>query len=174
MRDLELSETLIQRYRHRGTTPSPEHYESLAHASVLCQFAIVDDFDGSPQGLVVAYNADMRNSHCYIAAISPDSRPGLGAVALVEFITYVMDAFPFRKLYGEVLAPNMAQFRGAVERGLATIEGVLKENDYLEGAYHDRIIVAIYRTTWMKWSKDRKTAGLNGGPLKTPFNPRIL
>jgi RimJ/RimL family protein N-acetyltransferase len=99
-----------------------------------------------PLGSVAIYNADFRNGHAKLAAsLSPfgsSSRAFLEGLEI--FIRYMFGAFPFRKLYGEVLEANLEQFAN----GPFSIEGRLKEHTYCEGRYQDLIHIALYREEW--------------------------
>ena len=69
LRRVELAPHLLQRWRNRGTTPSPGDWMRMVDQPVLAQFLVVDDRDGTEKwlGLVSVYNPDFQHGYAYLA-----------------------------------------------------------------------------------------------------------
>lgn len=148
LREVELSDYLIFRWRHHGAHPSPAEFEADIWSSGLCHF-LVEDAQKRLCGFVSAYDADLAHGHCRMAAAQFDPRASGLSVLTGGFLLwdYLFRGWPIRKIYLESLDFNLAQFRGLLD-DLAREEGVLRQHTYLEGAYHDLHILAIYREEW--------------------------
>lgn len=71
-------------------------------------------------------------------------QPMEGLRLMIEFVFY---AFPIRKLYAEVLEPNLEQFGRGFPR-LLEEEGRLKEHAFVGGTYVDQVILSLTRSRW--------------------------
>ncbi len=137
-------------FRHRGASVSPEEYPRTLWAGVFCQFAVVTRDDTSLVGLATAYNPDLRNGHCRIAAFTLPAarRLGWSLEGIDLFISYLLRVFPFRKLYLDVLEFNMKQFGSIVGHG-AAVEATLTEHEFHDGRYWSLFTLAIARESWL-------------------------
>jgi len=154
-------------FRHQGHTPPPETYAQSLWSGVLCQYIVAGVNDLVPIGIVTAYKADYRNGHVFLAGMSfPDAR---GTTASAEgfelFVEHLFGAFPFRKVYAEILEPNLEQFDSVVGN-LFLEEGRLRGFLFMNGAYVDMITLTLNRDAWE--SRDR----LNGGRLSAFLSSR--
>jgi hypothetical protein len=153
------------RWRFHGTTPSLETFERSLHPGVLCQFVVVPT--GQPQrllGLVVAYNANLQNGYCFLAAVTdPSSGAGILEAAGL-FLRYLIRNWPFRKIYLEVPEYNVAQYQSAVSAGVLREEGRLKEHQYFLDRYWDLITYAIYRDELVKFGERFSSLFVSGVP----------
>jgi len=152
----------IGMFRHQGHTPPPESYTQSLWSGVLCQYIVAGVIDLVPIGMVTAYKADYRNGHVFLAGMSfPDAR---GTTASAEgfelFVDHLFGAFPFRKVYAEVLEPNLEQFDSLVGN-LFLEEGRLREFLFVNGTYVDMITLTLDRHAWE--TRDR----LSGERLST-------
>lgn len=151
LRALELSTELAFRWRHAGAHTSPEQYAASSWNDLLCSFLVFNPADlSSPRGIVSAYQADHANGHCRVAAarFGPSERPALTVMrALVLLFDYLFAGWRFRKLYFEVPAYNLPQFRSAVGQVLVE-EGRLNDYVYLNGEYWDWVFLALTRERW--------------------------
>ncbi len=136
----------LTRYRLRGATPSPESFRQALWERVLAQFVVV--CDGKIIGLVSAFQPDFRNGHAHIAVVArPDAPPGTGMEGVSLLIEHLFAEFDLRKVYAEVMAPNAGAFGSGVGR-VFVVEGRLTGHEYLEGEYHDMLVMAISRERW--------------------------
>jgi RimJ/RimL family protein N-acetyltransferase len=145
----ELSEDLGPRWRHGGNTPGMEAFVRSLWTGVLAQFLVCSRRTGQALGLVSLYNANLQNGYAYFAMAKFQRRtPGrLQLEGAALFLDYVFDAWPLRKVYGEVLGFNFDQF--ASEAGkLFVEEGRLTDHAYFGGRYWDQHVLALYRETW--------------------------
>jgi RimJ/RimL family protein N-acetyltransferase len=147
--ELATSEEIGFRWRYGGQIPQYETFVQQMWSGVLTQFLITQTESGRGLGLTVAYNADLRNGHAYIAAvIDPrEAVPGGGVEANALFLDYLFATWNFRKLYAEVLEFNLVQFSSGLGNAFRE-EGVLRAHHYYAGRFWDQHLVAYYRETW--------------------------
>jgi hypothetical protein len=136
----------LTRYRLRGATPSPEAFRQALWDRVLAQFVVIGD--GTVLGLVSAFQADFRNRHAHVAVVArPDAPPGTGVEGTALLVEHLFSEFDLRKVYAEVMAPNGEAFASGTGR-VFTVEGRLTEHEYLDGTYHDMLVMATTRERW--------------------------
>jgi len=138
-------------YRLRGQLPSPDAFRRFLWDRVLVQHLVVSGSD--VLGMVTAFEADHRNRHAHVAAIAAPSHRATGLVpwALLRFVEELFAAFDLRKLYAEVLQPNLESFRSGVGHRFA-IEGRLRGHEYVDGTYVDLVVLAATPT----WTGERE------------------
>lgn len=158
-------------YRHRGWSVSPEAYPESLWSSVLTQHLIVENSTDRVVGIVASYGYDQINGTAKFAIFVFLPFRGLGwpMEACRILFSYLFLAFPIRKLYAEVLAPNLAQFG----RGFPTLlyeEGRLREHSFAGGRYVDQHILSITRE---RWFQDRRGFAGSSGLLEL-WNERRL
>jgi RimJ/RimL family protein N-acetyltransferase len=128
-------------------------------------------------GLVVAYNADLRNQFAYIGSIfSPELiNSGLGIAALDVFVRYLFATYSFRKLYAEVPEFNLPALGNRIGR-LLKEEGRLRGHSYYNGRWWDQLILAIYPDDYMYRTRLAGLGALGSRPIdrnptEDPDNP---
>lgn len=138
-------------HRFRGATMSPEDYVRQIWTGTLCQYTVVSKATGEPLGLVTAFSADMRNQHCRVAALLlPEFVQEAWPVEGISlFVDHLFSNFPLRKIYGDVLEPNLAQFASLLGSSFSE-EGRLEEHEYIDGKFVALVIIAIYRSQFYK------------------------
>lgn len=146
---IETSGPLAVRWRQGGLTPSPENFASRLWDGVLAQYFVVDNASDELVGIASLYFADMQNRFCHIAfarfgGLRSGRRLLEGALLLID---YAFRRWGFRKLYGETIEYNYAQFRSGAGR-LFREEARIPNHEYLDGQYWDRYILAIYQHEW--------------------------
>lgn len=150
LRRVELSEALAFRWRLGGVHVPPEEFSQSLWSDALAHFIVINRVNGEAIGFVSAYNANHVNGTVFLAAASfslhreVGSRI-LGAIGLL--IDYVFAGWPFRKAYFEAADFNLRQFERAVG-WLLVEEGRLRQHVFLDGAYHDLVTLALWRSTW--------------------------
>lgn len=154
---LAISEENGFRWRYLGAVPTVESFQQNLWSGVLTQFVVVENESSHPIGLVVAYSADLHHGLGYVGGtMTPRvGGTGLSMEGFDIFLRYLFTAWNFRKLYFEVPEYNSRVLRNSVGAVFAE-EGRLRHHIYYDGRYWDRIILAIYRDTWL---------GLPRGPL---------
>ncbi|HEX7135764.1 MAG TPA: hypothetical protein VF228_24510 [Iamia sp.] len=136
----------LTRYRLRGATPSPEAFRQTLWDRVLAQFVVIGE--GKVLGLVSAFQPDFRNRHAHIAVVArPDAPPGAGMEGTALLLEHLFSEFDLRKVYAEIMAPNGEAFASGAGR-VFVIEGRLTEHEFLDGAFHDMLVMAISRDRW--------------------------
>jgi hypothetical protein len=148
LRRIELSELIGPRWRHIGSTPSPEVWMQALHQGVLVAY-VVCNRRMEPLGLVSCYNANPFDRYAYLAAMKFDPvRPSpkfLGGAIL--FIDYLFRSWQFRKIYIETLEYNLAQYGSGLQRSLK-VESCLRSHHYYDGTWWDEYTLALYREDW--------------------------
>lgn len=145
LRSLETEPTAAIWYRHRGASIAPEQFATSLWAGVLNQFVVLARSDGKPLGVVVAYAADFRNQHARLASVlAPASRHTVFAAdAIMTLVRYLFTVYPLRKLYMDVLSPNLVQF-GTLTNFFQQ-EGHFREREYYAGQYVDLHVLTCSR-----------------------------
>ena len=165
---LYTSGTHLTRYRLRGATPSPEAFRHALWDRVLAQFVVMGE--GRVLGLVSAFQADLRNRHAHIAVVArPDAPPGTGMEGTALLLEHLFAEFDLRKVYAEVMVPNGEAFGSGAGR-IFVVEGRLTDHEYLDGGYHDRLVMAISRERWARHVDQL----LGPRPADTPPGPETV
>jgi hypothetical protein len=138
------------RWRHRGTTPSPERLLSSLWDGALVVLLAEHVAAGGPFAMLAAYGADLRNGWCsFGVAAVPDlpagPTPTLDAVVL--FLDYLFALWPLRKVYAEAPGFAFEQYASAVPL-LLEREGLLKGHDFYMGRHWDKHILSVSRVDW--------------------------
>lgn len=152
-------------YRNQAQTPSPQVFVESLWSGVLVQFMAREVGTDAAIGTVTCYNADFRNAHAYIAIhIFPELRlRGWPLEGLVLLVNYLFFAFPFIKLYAEVVEPNLESLRGELLRSVVHREARLRRHSFVAGEYRDRVTLAVYREEWNeKFGDGMPQSGLTG------------
>ena len=137
--------------------------------NVLAQFVCVDNASNRPAGLVFLYAPDLRNGHARIAgSITQDQQWRHGLEAFGLLIDYAFEVFPLRKIYAEVFDFNLSQFSSLIDRRLFVEEGRLRQHEFMRGAYHDMVYLALYKETWLTEGRGL----LRGTALLSVLKPR--
>lgn len=140
----------LVRWRYRGATPSSEAFTRSLWQGVLTQFVITRAGEAEPLGLIVAYNADLRNQTVYAAVMLAPSLEKQGWVldATALFLVFLFQTWPFRKIYYEMLEFNYARIASGEGRHFC-IEGRLREHEFHDGRYWDFFTLAVYREGYL-------------------------
>lgn len=149
LRLLEQTGVSLVRYRHRGQTLSPENFVASLWHGVLAQFVVCTVEEAYSLGLVAAYDADLRNGHCKVAGhVGSSARStGAGIEGFALFFSYLFEAFPFRKLYFDVLSPNLSQFANYERMGIVE-EGRLDQHENAGDEFWDLHVLSLTRSAW--------------------------
>lgn len=159
---LEVSPDVSARWRFRGATPSPESFARSLYDGVLLSLIIEDAERPEVLGVVTAYKADMINGHvCLAAVVVPESLlpRGIALEGVVLFISHCFNTWPFRKLWIETNECSAAAFLSSTRFGVAQ-EARLRDYEFVEGQFRDRLIYSISRADW------EQTSGIYGQLLK--------
>lgn len=149
-------EKTFWRWRFNGVVPTMDAFVRNIATGVLVQYAVLarqveaGPAQGGAQnplvGLVVAYNADLRNGTTYLATLATEHLMGRGVImeASFVFMDYLFTTWPLRKIYSEVLSFNYEQFRSGVGRNFQE-QGRLREHYYMGGRRWDQYVIAVDR-----------------------------
>ncbi len=149
LRAIELSGDTLHSYRSRSSTPSPEQFAHSLWSNVLVNFAICDVSSGAVEGNCACYMAAFRNQTAwFIFVLSGERRQAVDSLEVGElFISYLFRSFPFRKLYADVLEPNVGQFSSAVGRVMVQ-EARFERDVWFQGHWIDRFVFGLWRERW--------------------------
>lgn len=150
LRQIELSGALVETYRFRGRTPSPEAYAVSLWNDTAVNFALCVPPHGEVVGNLACYAASFRDEHAYISVIvAPWARGPATFEAAELFLTYLFDTFDFRKVYADVLGPNVEQF-GSIVDYVAREEARFVGDVKIRGSWHDRLVLAIWQQDYRR------------------------
>lgn len=156
------------RWRYRGATPPYDEFARALWANVFAHYLVRRVGTGEVIGYVCAYGAQIRDRTCYVSFIAVPEVRGRGSMVMGMglFIETLYRIAPFRKLYAEATASNLAQYGRAVRSGLFTIEGTYHRHEWLDGRFEDVHVLATYRSTW---ERHRCRFGF-AGPFQSTFD----
>lgn len=169
LRRYELDLTLGPRWRHRGSTPSPEAFAQSLWSGVLAQYLVHLDGTPEPLGLVTAYGVDLQSGTAWLAmARFPSSaHPAAFLVGARRFVDHLFATWPLRKLCAEVLAPNRAPFGTLLDRWFVD-EGCHRGQAFLDGRYVDQHLVALWREQWAQATRGWSVVAQDGPEATHP------
>lgn len=146
--DLSVGGSTGWRWRFRGVTPEPSRFSELLHQGVLVQH-VVERPGRGPIGLVVAYQADLRNRHAHLGALFDPEHHRLPCTieAVALFLDHLFMLWDLRKVYVEAPEFNLGQFASALGSYLEE-EARLREHEFHDGRWWDQVTAALHRTTW--------------------------
>lgn len=153
---LAVDERTAPHWRYRAGPPRPEDFVRDLWQGVLVQYVVERRDPRERVGQVVAYDANLRDGHCHVAAVfRPDTRVWpLEGVLL--FVNHLFEEYGFRKLYGEVVEYDLRAFESVVGRWVER-EGVLREHERHGGRHWDVHVLALWRDRFMR-DRDRLLA----------------
>jgi hypothetical protein len=142
--------TVARRWRFYHEVPGRAGFGEGILAGVLAH-AVIETRDRVPIGYATAYNADFRSQICMAGSVMGPActAPGLVALGSAWFLDSVFRDYNLRRVYLEVYGHNQPAADAALRRG-GELEGVLRDDLFLDGRYFDRQIVAIRREAWLE------------------------
>jgi RimJ/RimL family protein N-acetyltransferase len=143
-------EKVAWRWRFNGQLPGYEQFVATFHAGVLLQLAVTPRDRDEVIGLVVCYNADLRNGVAYFAMTGSPRVIGTGVLmkAAGLFLGYLFSTWPLRKIYLEALEFNLSTYATGMGRYFSEA-GCLKDHHYFDGRYWDQHILVIDREEFL-------------------------
>jgi RimJ/RimL family protein N-acetyltransferase len=139
------------RWRHRGQALSFDTFSQIVESGTLVHFIVERLANGEPLGYAQAFDASLQWGWCHIAVVL-DPAVALGGWALeapLLFLNYLFEMYELRKLYASVLEFNYEQF-ASYSGDRYHIEARLENHDWYAGRWWDMLILAMYRTDWMR------------------------
>lgn len=132
--------------RYRGATLSPEQFQSRIWDGSFAQFVIEHRARAGVIGHVAAYDPHPSNGYCTISVIGSREFAGSGLIleGLAVFVFYLLDLWPFRKIYAEVPGFAYHHFASGLQRYFRE-EGRLRNHHFALGRWWDVHILALYR-----------------------------
>ena len=115
-------------------------------------FTIYHKGDKCPIGFVGfgRINWVNRNANIFGSIGEPEYwGKGIIGEATKLLIKYGFEELNFHKIYAGVYSPNARSLRAAEKLGFEK-EGVLKEQQYVDGKYHDEHKFSLFKRDWMK------------------------
>ncbi len=134
------------RWRFRGSVPNRQQFLQMLEADVFVQMMCEDRLANVPLSLNVLYSVEPWAQSCYLGYIgvpgASDSMQRTGGLVLL--LAYGFATWPLRKIYLEVPGFNVALLE-SLPRDVVREEGRLRDHYWHEGAWHDKVLLAIYR-----------------------------
>jgi len=147
---LETGSPTATRWRFGTATVSTESYVHLLWQGVVANLLVTSlEAGGAPVGLATIYGADpvSRTAHFAILGEQEEFRTGRLIEGLALLLQHGFSSWGYRKLYAEVLGPNLGQFESAVGT-YCEIEGRLRSHSLVDGRYVDKYLLAVYAEVW--------------------------
>jgi RimJ/RimL family protein N-acetyltransferase len=139
-----------------------EYTRSLGQSDIDVWLMIIDKQQNIPIGFVYTYDVKSWDRHAFLTMyITPSARGkkiGLEAGAL--FVQYLMDYFPFIKLYADVFELNPISHSFVSTYGFVQ-EGFFPSHRYYKGKEWGMYRLALYRDAWES-RKDEVFAKITG------------
>lgn len=113
---------------------------------------MVETLDGTPLGLTGLWEIDWQNRNALTALKlgSPAARgKGYGTDAIMTVMAYAFSQVGLNRLWGEILPYNLGSYRAYVEKCGWKVEGVLRQQIYRDGSFHDQYRVAVLKEDFM-------------------------
>jgi diamine N-acetyltransferase len=154
--------------RHTMAFWFEEPYESLDELTNLYDKHIHDDderrfvIDGDDQfsGIIELVNINFihRNAEIQIIIKSDFQGLGLAKIAMFKGLDYAFNILNMHKVFLYVDAENHKALHVYEELGFIQ-EGILRQHFFVEGAYHDSIIMGVFRHEIQKVSQTTLAMG---------------
>jgi RimJ/RimL family protein N-acetyltransferase len=146
--EIEVCSPRAGSYRHAGRTPSPYEFSQRYWEATALTHTLIERETSSVVGSTVLYALDSLSRHARFGmCVSPAVQGAGTAIAGAELVLeYSFQLFDLRRIYLEVAAPNLDQFRSVLR--IAQVEGRLVDHTLLFGAYVDMLFLSIRREEW--------------------------
>jgi RimJ/RimL family protein N-acetyltransferase/acyl carrier protein len=147
---LSTNPSLTIGWRLRGVVPSPDQFLSLLWSDSEVQFIIEAVDSNMRAGLIQMYRLNLRDGFAYLGVVLEPGlqKQGWPLESIAMFLDYTLDGWPIRKFYLESSDKALAEYSSAL-KSLLCEEGRLQRHAFYGGAYHDLVISALYRDTWL-------------------------
>lgn len=109
---------------------------------------MVDTDDGETIGLTGLWDIDWRNRHALSALkLGPKAARGrgYGTDAILTLMAYAFFEVGLNRLWSSILPYNAASYRAYVEKCGWRVEGVLRQDVYRHGRFHDLYRIGVLR-----------------------------
>jgi RimJ/RimL family protein N-acetyltransferase len=108
---------------------------------------MIERRDNQTVGFIYSYEAQFVDGYCFVTTFIDKrfQRRGYGALAHGLFLDYLLTYFSFNKIYTDVYGYNEHSLQTVENSGYA-VEGRFPMHRYHNGAYHEMIRLAFYRT----------------------------
>ncbi len=168
------------RWRFRGAIPDRNEFASSLTNGVLVQFMVYSAVSLEPVGLVIAYNANLRDGYCYIAALTSSQylESGLTIEGIKLLVDYLYLHWPLRKVYFESIEFNSHSY-GSAFGGILVEEGRLSKHTFYDNQWWDLVTSTITREAWLELSSafEGRLAGVQSVDRMhhdSAHNPQVL
>lgn len=123
--------------------------ERSLHADVDVWLMMIAKDNSKPIGFVYSYDTSTWDSFTFVVMFMTSNARGkhLGLEGGALFVRYLMDYFPFRKLYADVFEFNQISQTFITHYGFEQ-EGVFPAHRYYQGQYWTMLRLALYREKW--------------------------
>lgn len=130
----------------------PEFVSSLEkslRSEIDIWLLVVSKENNQPLGFIYSYDTSSWDGVTFICVFMSASvrGKGFGREAGALFVRYLMDYFPFRKIYADVFEFNAVSQNFVRDYGF-TQEGYFPKHRYYQGEYWGMYRLALYRDKW--------------------------
>ncbi|OWY63219.1 hypothetical protein B7486_54265, partial [cyanobacterium TDX16] len=146
------------RWRLHGLVPGPDAFLAGFYDGAAASLMVERRDPLESIGVIQLWNLDQLSRTGQLNVFIADDFQGLGwpMEGLVLATRFVFEAYDLRKLYAEVLQPQMANFESLVGWALER-EGLLRAHRYVMGDLVDCHVLAIYRDRYEELSEGWST-----------------
>ena len=150
---LLVSEPSAFRWLYRAGHPSRAGLESNLREDGHVNFVVQERRLGTPVGFVVMHGRHATPATGIVSAVFLPSvrQTGLAIEGIALFILYLFTVYAYHKVYFEVFGSDISSVRTALESGLVQEEGRLRNHCYRNGLWEDKVVLALYRSTFESW-----------------------
>ena len=138
------------RWRFRGQIVSFDHFVQTLEENVLVQMVAEDRRTGQPLSLNVLYGYDHFNQTCtfgYIGFAGTEDLSFERTLGVALTFSYGFSRWPLRTIYAEIPGYNTNVLEG-LPGDFVREEGRLRDFFFYDGAWWDKVIIAISRGDW--------------------------
>lgn len=127
----------------------PEYTRSMTSSDIDVWLIIIDKQQNIPIGFVYTYDVKMWDRHAFLAMYIIEAARGkkIGLEAGAYFLQYLMDYFPYNKLYVDVFEFNPISQSFVSTYGFVQ-EGFFPKHRYFKGKEWGMYRLALYRDVW--------------------------
>lgn len=111
----------------------------------------IETLDGVHIGSMGLHRIDWINRLATTGAVIGEAEyrgKGYGTDAKMLLLEYAFNALQLHKIMSHVIDTNLCSQRYSEKCGYK-VEGMLKQHHFLDGAYHDEVIMAVFREDWL-------------------------
>lgn len=132
-----------------GESPPPEKFDGeTGTATSVGDASRTNDGEPTPIGTVNAWELDRARGKVSYWLLPEYHGEGYATEAMALFLDHIFDARSVRGVEAHVFAHNDSS-RALLDRLGFALEGTLRQNNFVEGAYRDEYVYGLLRDEWV-------------------------